>query len=143
MTRKDYLLLLVAGDGSAPEIDPVRIMKGMFLFTKQFGHNLAQSYTFQPYNFGPCSFEIYDDLRALVQEGLLQENEVQGKTWNFFRVTAKGRARADEISAELGLEEAGRILDIRRLVSSMSFINLLRYVYQLYPEYAAASVVKT
>ena len=69
MTPREELLLAFLAAGQN-RIDPIRVMKGMFIFGQEAPAEWLQGiplYEFQPYNWGPFCQDIYrdlDDLRA-------------------------------------------------------------------------------
>jgi hypothetical protein len=138
MDRADTLLVFI-GAGSNP-IDPIRIMKGLFLFSQESDADKKLRYKFVPYSYGPCSFDIYGDLNTLVAQGLL-DRLVSGARWPEYRVTPLGQNKAEEAkaSAHATWKELAKY---RRFVDERSFAALLREVYEKYPKYAKNSVFK-
>ena len=145
MTRRDWLLLLVAAGEGRVDLDPVRVQKGLFLLAQEGGLPAAQRYAFVPYNYGPMSAGVYRDVDALVRRGLLERLAVPGYRWGRLRATDAGLRRAAELRAEAGTDDAGvvRALDaIRARVSALGFADLLEAIYDRYPAYAARSVFR-
>lgn len=136
MRRRDWLLQLIDD-----EIDPIRIQKGMFLFAKESGAPEAEVYDFIPYNWGPCSFDIYDDLEKLHDAGLIERVPVPGQTWSRYRRTVDGESKAALVSKKVPDTQAAYISSVKEAVTSeRSFNRLLRRVYKKYPEYATKSL---
>ncbi|MDQ5870769.1 MAG: hypothetical protein M3547_01000, partial [Acidobacteriota bacterium] len=82
-------------------IDPIRIMKGMFLITKKMPEGwlpAASRYEFVAYDYGPCSFEIYRDLDDLHRQGLIRADEVPGESWKRFSSTPTAAARVAKLT---------------------------------------------
>ena len=137
MGKRDWLLLAI-GDA----LQPIQIQKTMFKFAEESGAPEGETYEFVPYNWGPCSFEIYDDLGATREEGLV-EAVPSGRGWNSYRLTARGRSKADSFRAEQ--QESNptllRELDTKRAwVIRRGFTALLKDVYKDYPSYTTASL---
>ena len=133
MEPRDWLLLLLEED-----LDPIRIQKGMFLFAEESGARENELYEFQPYNWGPCSFRIYDDLDGLHNAGLIERRPVPGKSWYRYQVTDAGRSLARSLPG--GNTRAADCLDqIKASIKGASFNDLLRSVYEKYPQYATKS----
>ena len=134
MEKRDWLLLAI-GDN----IQPIQIQKTMFKFAKESGASESDIYKFEPYNWGPCSFEIYDDLSTLRLEGLL-ETLRSGRGWSMYGLTEEGRARVEQVRMESNQDHL-KALDAKRdWVVSRNFEQLLRDVYDEYPKYATQSM---
>ena len=84
METHDWLLLAI-GD----RVEPIQIQKTLFKFAKESGAPEQEMYTFIPYNWGPCSLEIYDDLGQLRDEGSV-EFVPSGRGWSLYQLTEAG-----------------------------------------------------
>jgi DNA-binding PadR family transcriptional regulator len=143
--RADWLLLLIAdagGENASQPIDPVRIMKGLFLLSKEDIIPRGDQYSFSAYAYGPVAFEVYDDLDKQVAAGLISAEAVPGRTWSVYRATPVGLERAKRLASQLGAK--GRaIMEKRRYVLSRPFVRLLREIYDRFPEYAVNTVMES
>lgn len=142
LDRRDWLLLFLMeptikkAAPTAWPMDPVRIHKGMFLLSQEGPGPLRGLYDFTPYYYGPCSFDLYGDLDALEESGLLETRPVPGYTWRRYGVTSKGQAKAQELAAHIEPEVMRQIEKVRSFVVSLPFRQLLREIYSRYPAYA-------
>ena len=137
MTRRDWLLLTIGEN-----IEPIQIQKTMFKFAKESGASEGETYEFAAYNWGPCSFKIYDDLGGMREEGLIEALPT-GRGWSRYRLTPEGFSQADSLrEKQRGLNpKVLQALDtIRAWVTSRGFETLLNDVYSVYPEYTTASL---
>lgn len=139
---RDWLLLLLALENIEP-LDPVRLQKGMFLLAEEGGVAVDDRYAFRAYDYGPFSSQIYDDIEHLVAEGLVERQSDAGYRWSRYAITAEGLNQARELVA--GMDEptlgvARWLAETKRTVLSMSFANLLSYVYERHPAYAVNTV---
>jgi len=145
MTTKDWLLLFIclAGpEGYEPDsLEPVHIMKGMFLFAMQSGRPPGELYHFEPYHYGPFSAEVYRDLDALVAEDLIRAERVGGQTWSLYYATERGAQEARALKRAADPEAVARLTEIRRYVVDLPFARLLREIYAKYPRFAARSLL--
>jgi len=144
MERSDWLLLLLGcptKEGGTPPLEPVRVMKGMFLLVMDGNLDDPPSYNFEPYHYGPVSLEIYDDLAELVQDESIEALPVPGYSWRKYRLSPKGRARYEQLRAVLEPDVGEEIDRVKELIASLSFRALLRHIYSRYPEYAVNSVI--
>ena len=71
LNRRDFLLLFIGLPGDRYGLDRIRIMKGMFLFAESGFPKPGERYEFQPYDWGPFSRDVYQDLEALQVAGLV------------------------------------------------------------------------
>jgi hypothetical protein len=71
MDRRDWLLLFIGAPGGPYSTDQIRVMKGMFLVSKEGPDDLRDLYNFEPYDYGPFDTTIYHDLDTLELEGLI------------------------------------------------------------------------
>jgi hypothetical protein len=145
VTARDWLTLLIAFEGAPEGLDPVRIQKGMFLFARETDVPATQKYDFRPYNYGPMSRQIYDDLDALVAGDLVEQVPVRGQSWTLYRATAQGVTRGNELVAQAGAlypQAVEHLFATKGAVASVSFEELLTDVYDRYPDMATKSVFR-
>lgn len=135
------LLLLFLGTGKAAnqEVDPVRIMKGMFLL-EMGGALEPHSYNFEPYDYGPFSVSLYDDLDLLEGKELIERLPRPGRNWSYVRATDEGRRVAKSLEDQAKPKQLKLIQEVRDEVLDKTFADLLRYIYKKYPKYAGRSV---
>ena len=136
LTRKNWLLI-----GLCDRLEPIQVQKTLFKFAKEASAPTRQRYSFTPYNWGPCSFAIYDDLSALREEKLV-EFELTGLGWNRYKLTKRGRGVVKDLRKEANPNLLERMDDIREWVTSRSFDKLLEDVYEDYPDSAKRSLFK-
>jgi uncharacterized protein YwgA len=149
LTAKQKTLLLfiwlpTSGSGES-WASPIRIMKGLFIFSQKTPPHWLENdslYHFEPYLYGPCSFDVYADLRELVTEGYLSAAPAPGCSWNYYFLTEKGKKASDEIRASLDAKALDYLRRIKNFVRKLSFSELLKVVYQNFPEYATKSVFR-
>jgi uncharacterized protein YwgA len=138
-------MLLISYEGAPRGLDPVRLQKGMFLFSQEAETPAEEKYDFRPYSYGPMSRHVYDDIDALVAAGLVERTPVEGQSWSRFRPTATGIERGRELNDQAMRErpDAARFLyDTKQRVVSQSFSALLENVYERYPAYAVNSIFR-
>lgn len=137
MTRRDWLLLLIGGG-----LDPIRIQKGLFLFTRETNVPAAERYDFVPYNWGPFSRAIYGDLAQLQTEGLLERLPVEGRGYFLYRQTGAGEEEAGRLRGGADAELVGFVDRLREELVRDDFRQLLRRVYDRYPTFATRSLFR-
>lgn len=142
MKPHEQLLSFIAA-GETPT-DPIRVMKGLFIFTMaaRNNKNLAPEgvFNFGPMDYGPCAPDIYNALDVLERSGQIQKLPVPGETWSKLIATTVGRAAATEIYKS-NRDTASFLASLRAWTDKQSFRSLLRTVYEKWPEYAVNSVL--
>ena len=135
--RSDYLLTFVGLPGGDYGLDRIRLMKGMFLLTQEGPTTVRHLYSFKPYDWGPFSAEVYRDLELLGDAGWIAATGAQ--PYEAYYVTDSGRGRQDDARSALGDVLLEKLTELKRLTTSLSFLDLLEWVYERHPEYAARS----
>lgn len=175
----DYLLLLLYLNEKEPIKGAVRLTKMMFLFEKQIAPVLKEKGLesdklpdFFPYNYGPFSKDIYQQLDLfksikfidvkdmfadeelsyadnMVENEFIDEcyeGDIELKTENnywVYQITDKG---SDYVESELlpNIEEQHKVLlgRFKKKVTDMPIKKILHYVYTKYPEYTDKSLIK-
>lgn len=117
-------------------------MKGMFLISREGPPEIRDLYAFEPYLYGPFNREVYSDLATLESEALITSQSIGGTSRRVFRTTSAGNDRIEELIAELPEGPVSKVQEIKKLVTSLSFLHLLRHVYARHPEYSVRSVLR-
>jgi len=145
LTERQKTLILFLGTGDSGKIDPIRIMKALFLFGQETPKDWLPTearYDFIPYSYGPCAFEIYSDLDLLQAYGYIESTKVLGRSWNYYSLSEKGSELFVDLSKELDPRALNYLEAIRNFVSKLPFRKLLQSIYKHYPDYAKNSVFK-
>jgi uncharacterized protein YwgA len=141
----DWLLLLLALRDAEKPLDPVRLQKGLFLLRQEGGLAEDEAYNFRPYDYGPFSPTIYRDLQDLLTAGYVREMPVQGYNWNRYAVTPAGIHHAQEHVDGFDADHRQvlrQLAAIKAELVQFTFDELLRRVYDKYPDFAAQSVFR-
>lgn len=181
--RKDILLLLLYSPGiskscNEPVEGKTRLVKMLFLFkTEVLSHFRRNTkitednfYDFFPWDFGPFSAQVYDDIAFFMLRGFVESSASEGDglpesaaEWEKWLQESGTRGTADEIdeyeeeSFSLtvpGVEFTKNLYDIlsntqRQLLSEFKarlvrapLRTILKYVYTKYPESAERSKIR-
>ena len=135
VSRSDILLAIIAAaDGK--ELSRVQLQKVAFLVSEEFKGRLPTDfYTFDKHNYGPFCIDIYDDTEMLLY-------------WRWIQTKPGAEPSSDmySISEQFDLDNFLIDEDIKRYikntvgwVADMSFGELVRAVYLLYPEFLERS----
>jgi len=144
LSATQQLLLAFLASGEGQELDPVRIQKGMFVFGQEAPGEwgIGSRYEFVPYNYGPYSFALADDLARLRERGLVRTRAVPGRSWEYYSLTPRGESAARMVLEHLDARAAEYLDSVRRFVDQRSFRQLLAAVYERYPKYATNSIFR-
>lgn len=138
------LPLLLASDVARSDreiypLDRIRMQKAVFLATQRGATGWSELYRYAPYDWGPYSRDLANDLDALVFRRTLRTEQLPGSRYSTYRTTASGEERAQSIWDGLTRAQQDFVRRLRRYVTAKSFNHLLREVYAAYPEYATES----
>ncbi len=137
LTKQEWILLILR---QAP-LDRIHIMKTLFLLWHRSGRNIKDFFKFEPYLYGPCSFEVYAELRYLEDSGFIIRPPHLTPQWVNYYLTEKGREKAEE-AAKKAETEMPIIKDVVDEISHLSFYELLQKVYTEAPDFAVNSMFK-
>lgn len=178
----DLLMLLLYAKGhNGQQAEPIqgktRLMKMVFLFDKEIrpkfnlGGAIPDSAMpdFTPYDYGPFSAKVYEDLEFLVEMGFVEvspvgdsemleeevreyeywqattsyEEESEGNFQEQFQLTELGRQFVEERLLENFSEDQLKGLDeFKRRCTAAELRTLLRYVYSRYPKMTTGSKIR-
>lgn len=125
------------------ELSPVQMQKALFLMTEQAGEALGDKpYEFVPHNYGPFCAEVYRDIDALNAKGRMGFLPNHSRPWNSYVLTSEGRETAGAALDKLDPQIRGFLRSVVEWVAELDFPDLLRAVYDKYPDYAVNSVFR-
>jgi len=142
------MALLYACDGEEIE-GRTRLQKLVFLMEQEIDDEIEQvlqspKYSFVPYDYGPFSRELYDDLDRLEEDGLIEveeEDTTDGKVKYTYRLTEEGESW---VQLQLSEHSPGAVFqfaeELKGTYNDMLLSDLIDRVYAEYPEYAENSV---
>ena len=132
----DVLLkIIAAADGEA--LTPAQLQKVAFLVGMKFGPQLPDYYDFKKYDYGPFSVDVYRDAERLESEGLVSISIHSRGGWRQYSATLAGiRTEIQNIPDEI----SSYILKTVSWARDLSFQELVRSVYQMYPDFRENSV---
>jgi len=182
--RRDLLLLLLFSPGARTDVnEPIvgrtRLVKMLFLFKAEVlthfhkGTSIApeEFYSFFPWDFGPFSTDVYDDLTFFILRGFvessdteteplpesaqeweqwLQNAEVDEATDSFgeyheesFRLSDKGADFASHLYESLSQSQKEVLRTFKARTSRAPLRALLRYIYETYPDMTTRSRIRS
>jgi hypothetical protein len=136
--RQDIMLLIADGaDGSYP-LDPIRLMKGCFIVDQIGPAEWKGLFAFEPYDYGPFDSSVYRARDALVGKDLLLR--YPAGRYSQYAISEAGRERAAMLASSMDKPAADWLRNIGHWVTSKSFTELLREIYERFPDYATKSI---
>lgn len=181
--RKDILLLLLYSPGKTdrvnePIIGRTRIVKMIFLFKEEafeifkkgIDINEENFYIFFPWDFGPFSKEVYDDLTFFIyrkfidqkdaEEEALPESAAEWENWltlsspdsseenlyeydeQIFSLSKKGEEFARRLYDQLSTEQKRLLKEFKARTIKVPLRALLKYVYENYENMTSKSKIR-
>jgi len=146
-----------------------RLQKMLFLLVQEteIGKKFDEKLSFQAYKYGPFSSELYDSIDFLKEMELIEtkyqkydvltqkieeleyeedyesmEEKSKPDTIEVFKLGNVGRAMAEDIFEELDENQKNELEGIKKAVNSLPYLELIRFVYKKYPDYAKVSEIK-
>lgn len=147
--HKRLIPLALAEVGNENPIEGrTRLQKMVFVIQQELDDRLRedQKYEFFPFDYGPFSKELAEDINEMIEAGLIDEDEEvyndEGDLKYEYTIESQGKsALAQERDSEIAqqvLETARRIK--QRFNEDLSLPEVIDEVYSEYPDYAEHSI---
>jgi len=136
LNRKEILLYLLSK--ARVVRGKTRIQKLVFLVQEEKGMPL--DYTFYPYDQGPLSFELSDEINSLINSGLVIESitDTVYAPRHDFMLSNIGEKYVETIMEDkLSPREKRKIQSVINKWNARDLRVLLEYVHDKYPDYRA------
>lgn len=138
--------MILASSKGEPVKGNLRLQKLVFLLEKEIiekkGYMLSNElYEFRPYNYGPYSEDVLDDVELLKDLGLITTGTNEKE---FYKITNKGIEVLNRlIEKNPNLKNImSEIENLKKRWNNVPLKKLLQYVYRKYPEYTEKSLIK-
>lgn len=138
LRKRDWILLVL----KRSPLDRIHIMKSLFLIWHRSGREISHFFEFEPYLYGPCSFEVYSELDKLTAERLILQSPHPIPTWVDYRLTELGQTEAEEARKRASPAVVKLVEKVAAEVSQLNFHELLVTVYEEAPDYAVNSMFR-
>ena len=137
MLQKAYILTALEKN----PLDRVRLMKTMFLVWHRSGRPSTGPFSFEPYLYGPCAFDLYSALDKMELEGLLIQAPHPINRWAPYHLTDAGKTFLKSMKV---IDAATKkvIREVADWAAGQSFHSLLDSVYREAPDFATRSVFR-
>ena len=140
MNRQDWLLLVLASTEKA--LTPVQLQKSLFLLEKTLPDELIGDsyYEFIPYDYGPFDSSIYQDAEELADQLFTTIVPSMTGRWQEYGIRPNGLRRVEEVQTQLPEDVRAYVKNLVHWIQSKSFSQLVRFIYEQYPDYKVNSV---
>jgi hypothetical protein len=137
----DLTLCLLYVDDQLPIEGMTRFEKLVFLTKEEVlkkGKEEVPEFTFEPDRFGPLAVELYDELDFLKSCGFVSPTPQNG-----FAITESGKRYFEsKVKARISPKIVEKIEQLKERWAKQDLSDLLRYVYQKYPDYTVNSEIR-
>ncbi|HTQ83753.1 MAG TPA: hypothetical protein VMI47_10845 [Pseudolabrys sp.] len=142
MDRGDLVLAILAAADGRP-YTPVQIQKAVFVICDQFPDLIddGPGFNFEPYDYGPFDSDVYSEISALDARGEAIIAPSGIGNWNTYAASDYGLARGRALLDEMG-RQGKYVQKISDWVRSMSFSQLVKSIYEAYPDMRANSIFR-
>lgn len=150
MDRKLLPAALLYANEEESIVGRTRLQKLVFLMEMNFQEERGSlpltpnTYDFEPYDYGPFSKQLYDDVDELKDQGLIREVKEEykeGEVRYIYEIEDKGR---ELIENNLNKEEMREVLSrasrLKGEFNNDPLPEFIKEVYSRYPKYAENSV---
>jgi hypothetical protein len=141
MNKQQFLLIALSTGGEA-DYTPVQVQKLVFLIERNVGAGLGGTgFNFAPYDYGPFDPSIYEELRALKDQGFVVSRTTP-RGWPVHSLTQEGVRQGKELSKSVDPKILQYIAAVSDFVRKLSFSDLVSAIYKAYPEMKVNSVFR-
>jgi hypothetical protein len=142
MNRRDLVLAILAASEGRP-YTPVQIQKAVFIVCDQFRELIddGQGFNFEPYDYGPFDSDVYSEISELDSNGEAIIAPSGVGNWNTYAASDYGLIRGRELLDKMG-KEGKYVQKISDWVRSLSFNQLVKSIYEAYPDMRANSIFR-
>lgn len=136
VSRSDILLAIIAA-ANGSELSRVQLQKVAFLVSEEFKGRLPEDfYKFDKHNFGPFCIDIYNDTEMLYYWGWIREKSGAEPRLDTYSIAKP--LNLDDLHCDEDIKQY--IMDTVAWVVDMSFGEIVRAIYWLFPEYRENSI---
>jgi hypothetical protein len=141
MNREEWVVLALDCAGNQA-LTPAQLQKSLFLLGKEIPESLGTQdfYNFSPYNYGPFCKQIYDDAESLAVRGITVILREPGVQYLQYALTAAGQETARKLRNQADPRAVAYLEQVVNWARKRSFSELVRSIYQKYPEFRQNSV---
>ncbi|MCK4797418.1 MAG: hypothetical protein KAT05_08555 [Spirochaetes bacterium] len=114
--------------------------KQFFVFVKEINKFLDEYFNFIPYDYGPYSFVLKNDIDNISKKGFIEIKKYEDR--QDFILTESGIKKSRILFDRVDEKTKESLQNLRREATELGYRGVLRYVYSRYPEYTTASKIR-
>lgn len=138
--RKAWIIVALAKAGEGG-LTAVQLQKVLFLLGERRKPSVGKAfYKFKPYNYGPFSQEVYNDADLMAFDGLVELDASRGRSRRTYHLTEAGKGLAKKLAKELPEAGVTYLAETVAWAQRLSFEELVRAIYEAYPDMQKNSV---
>jgi hypothetical protein len=143
MTRQEVLLAILAA-AQGRSFTPAQLQKATFLVSRNLPTLIDRGhpYNFVPYDYGPFDQAVYADAEAMSGRGETEIGPSPYGRWNIYAASDMGVERGGTILEKMRPNDANYIRSAVKWVRSLGFAELVKSIYEAYPEMKVNSIFK-
>ena len=143
MNRRDLVLATLAS-AEGRSFTPVQIQKAIFLITRNVPGLIDQGlpFDFSPYDYGPFDQSVYIEIEGLRRDGCAIVAPSGSGRWDTYAASDVGVAQGANLMSRLPPNISSYTRTITEWVRAQSFRDLVKSIYEAYPEMKANSIFK-
>ena len=151
LPRQALPLLLLYLDKCSEIIGRTRFQKIMFIVEQEVPEikkYFSENYNWSPYHYGPFSDKLLGDLAWLDYWGFIEIDDSSldidsESPSTIYKITDKGKKFVEKkILPVLPKELIIRLEEIKKKYRKINLIDLVKYVYEKYPDYTIKSKIR-
>lgn len=138
---RDWTLMAIAS--AKRPLQPVQLQKSLFLLARNLSREKLKTpvfYSFDAYDYGPFCSSVYSDSEALEAQGLVAIQRPPESRFKMYSIKEAGAERAADTRRVLDLDALKYLDTVVSFTQSLSFNQLVKSIYNAYPEMKANSV---
>lgn len=141
MNRSEYVLSVMALQGTNAYLSPVQVQKLFFILDQEMPQQYEGArFHFKPYDYGPFDSSVYSEIENHSRSGLAQLT--YGPGYRCYALTDAGLTAGNRLAARLPLDVRAYIERVGTWVRQLSFQQLVSAIYKQYPAMRAKSVFR-
>jgi len=144
LTSRQTSVLAVLAAKPGARFAPVQIQKLFFLIDENVASEIGgKLFNFEPYDYGPFDKQVYSELEALAQLGLVVIENRQYGAQRRYSLSDRGQELGQEKLSALQPDLGRYFQEVSDWVRSLSFSELVGAIYNAFPAMKANSIFKS